>query len=507
MLSASMGAGDRPIEGSRPRALRRALAASLGLVLALSLAVVFLFQRREGREERALRALVEGGTGIFDSFADPDVARILQPGLAGRDFKGVPISSNPYGLREREYAYEKPDGVVRVVLLGDSFVFGYGVGAEDRLGVFLEEYLRARGRGAEVECLHLAVSSWNIRSECAYLRRQLGSLRPDLVVQVTVVNDLDDVHGVRGFGSMGLYSPQVPARANGLVSQLSYPPLWPKKVVTYLLYGLDQESRERYAGAGADIAALARAVERGGGRYLLVGAWESYNPMVLEHLMAGLEERQRAFVSAAFTADTSYRHDEEDRHWNRAGHEAIARMLYGLIVERGLLPDLALEPWDEAERAAREIHGAGLGDARRAREYQAFLAGNARERVRSSFELAALDAQAAKQVHGGIDDEGFVAPYAALILARRGGKTLELAGERLDEPGFTGGSAQVLVEEFPVGRIALAGAGAIDETWPLPAGTLAREFLTVRFVSDDYAYARLANGYCASFVLRSVAIR
>ena len=71
--------------------------------------------------------------------------------------------------------------VTRVVLLGDSFVFGYKTDQEDRLGVFLRRYLRERASdtAAEVECLHVAISSWNVQAECAYVRRQLGALRPE----------------------------------------------------------------------------------------------------------------------------------------------------------------------------------------------------------------------------------------------------------------------------------------------------------------------------------------
>ena len=111
-----------------------------------------------------------------------------------------------------------------------------------------------------------------------------------------------------------------------------------------------------------------------------------------------------------------------------------------------------------------------------------------------------------KQVHGGIDDEGRVAPYAALILARGTGGTLRVRGVRLLAPGLEGGRARVQVEEFPLGTIALDGAEEIDQAWPLPEGVAGREFLTVRFVADDYVYTNVRTGSCAAFVLRRVAI-
>ena len=205
-----------------------------------------------------------------------------------REFRGVPITSNEYGMREESYAIQKPAGTTRVVFVGDSFVFGYRAAAEDRLGVFLRNFLVQRGNSEEIECLHLAASSWNILAGSSYVRRQLHLLRPDLVVHVVVANDLDDAKGARGFGALGAYSPQVRERAGGLVSQLSPPGLWPQRLQTYLMFGLDHESRERYSDAATEISTLAAAVEAQGGRYLMLAGWESFNPMVSRHLASAL---------------------------------------------------------------------------------------------------------------------------------------------------------------------------------------------------------------------------
>jgi len=502
---------------------RRALAVLAGVALGLMVAVVVLVRVRRTGDPRALielaksdpeireaavAELVVGGRGLWDSFPDPDVGRILQPRREG-EFSGVDVVSNAFGMREEPYEDVKPDGVTRVVLVGDSFVFGFEAEQEERLGVFLRRYLSERTGNEAIECLHLAISSWNVRSECAYVRRQLGALRPDLVVQVIVINDLDDLKGVRGFGGMGFYSPQVRERANGLVSGLSYPALWPNRAPTYLLYGLDDESRERYARARNDVTRLARAVEESGGHYLLIGAWETFNPMVQGYVATDLRPDQVAYVSSAFTQDLRYRQDETDRHWNRAGHEKMAQMIYGLIARRELLP--GVPKWDVADEVVAEIHRPGLAEARAVEEYELVLRVKAHEQIASRFDLDDLKQRAVRQVHGGIDGDGNVAPYAALVLARGAGSELRVRGRRLPEPGLEGGRAEVHVEEFVVGEIALSTAGSdgsdeIDEAWPLPDAVREREFLTVRFVADDYAYTDARVGSCAAFVLERVAI-
>ena len=508
-------------DASSPSAGARRLAAVLaGTTLALGAGLVWLIRNPVGADpERmlelalnsdeirnaAIDEIVATSDGVWDSFPDPDVGRVMQRNVADRDFRGVSVSSNALGMREEPYTLEKAAGTTRVVLLGDSFVYGYNVEAEDRLGVFLEDFLEQRGSG-DVECLHVAATSWNVLAETAYLRRQLHVLQPDLVVQVVVVNDLDDCKGVRGFGSLASYSPQVRRRVGGLLSQLSPPQLWPKRLQTYLMFGLDHESRERYGEAAREIARLRDAVEAEGGKYLMLAAWESFNPMVEKHLAVGLDAEEVAYVSMSFTQDLRYRIDETDRHWNRAGHERIAMLVYGLAEARGLLPSLELAPWPDADAAVAEIHERGRAEASYVVEYSAALEAKAREQARSVIDFGALDRFAAKQVHAGLFAEGHVAPFASALMARGDGDKLHLTGKRL-APALLTGEARISVEGVEVGRIPLAGDPVdFDLRWPLPLGARERAFVSVRIESDDYLYTNVENGACASLKLARIAI-
>src|SRR5262249_23709273 len=138
--------------------------------------------------------VAQSGTG-WDSFADPAVGRLLQPRIKNFKITGMSVSTNDYGMREPHYALPKPDRTVRVVILGDSFVMGQGVDAQVRLGAHLERFLRMRGGVAArraIECLHFGLDGWNTLAEATWMRRQLGLVKPDLVVQVLVRNDLED---------------------------------------------------------------------------------------------------------------------------------------------------------------------------------------------------------------------------------------------------------------------------------------------------------------------------
>ncbi len=505
----------------RLHATRRVLAILAGLSVGLVGAVLALLLERRPEDPRALvklamkdpeirraaiERLVKEGSEVWDVFPDPEVGRVMQPNLIDRRFQGTLVSSNEFGLRETSFAPAKPAGVTRVVLLGDSYVFGYGVQPEERFGAFLERYLEEKsGAQAEsIECLHVAIGSWNIRAECAYLRRQIAALRPDLVVHLVIENDLDDLRGAR-FGATGLYTPQAPECVNGVVSQTIYPPLWPREGETYLLHGLDHESRRRYADAGREIARLASTVEPEG-RYLLLGGWMGFNPMVEKHLAAALDESQTGYVSEGFSQDARFILSADNHHWNPAGHERIARLVYGLIVERGLLPGLPLPRWDEAAREVEEIHGQGLARARDFEAFEDMLRHKAEAVLSSSFDLARLSEASAKQVHGGIDSAGNVAPYASLILARGEGTRLKLRGERYPAPELDAAVAEVYVEECLVDRIPLAGMEKIELGWELPHEVRDRPFLNIRFESSDYIYTDLTLGRAGSFVLRRIAV-
>lgn len=453
--------------------------------------------------EAAIQRLVDASLGVFDSHSDADVGRVLQPGLAERELAGVPIGSNSQGLREREYELPKPAGLVRVVLLGDSFVFGSGVRADERLGVQLERDLAAGAGGRRVEVLHVGIDSWNVLAECAFVRRQLALLQPDLVVQFTVHNDISDTPGVRGFGARGRFTPRLRQRGDALVGDM-LPYALGVPAVNWLSMGLDWESRTRFAEAGDAIVALARAVEAGGGRYLLVLNWARLNPIAREQWGSRLDERQVAFLPATFMEDPDWRISGADYHWNPAGHARVARLLYGLIVARGLLPGLDLPERAEATVELENLDAAGRLEAQGALPLE--MVGGPDSPIGSELTLDDLEPAEVQQIHGGIDAEGRLGPYASVILRRGAGRRLAVAGTCLDRPELDGARIAVLVDEVPVGELELAAGARLERGWSLPEAVAGRAFLSVRFVADDFAYAPDDTQHLVCFRLERVAL-
>lgn len=446
---------------------------------------------------RVVGQLMEGLSQPFDSHPDADVGRVLLPD-AERDGE----RTNAEGMRERDIVVPKPADVVRVVMLGDSFVFGLNVPADRRLGSELERLLSEGGAasGKRFECLHLAINSWNLHAECAFVRRQLERLQPDLVVQVSVANDLDDATGVRGFGAEASFTPRFRGRADALILDRYAQSFLRVDTRNLLGRGLDHESRSRFADALADVRRLRADLERlpGHPKHLLVLHWGPLAPAVYEHLGRPLEEDRPGsvlYVPLEFAADKSMWITPSDYHWNEKGHARVGGVLYGLVRANGWLPvELAARPdlEDEAARWMREGREVARTGAER-------MHATVKEHV-SAIDWPELDVPEARQVYGGIDLEGLVSPYASLVLRRPdGARRLIVRAAGLSDRSLLELRPRVFVEEFEVGRLELSPEREDDLAFDLPAAVAGREFLNVRFESDDWVYRGDGARHCVAF--------
>lgn len=447
--------------------------------------------------QRVIEELARRAGGNYDSHPDPDVGHVQLPG-SREGFHG-PETIDARGMRERTYALPKPPGTVRVVVLGDSFVFGWRVRAEERLGVFLEQDLRAHGAATEhLEVLHLGVISWSLVSECAWVLRQVEALAPDLVVQVTVTNDLDDPQGVRGFGTLA----SVATGPRGALVSVNHPrDVLGVERQGYLGHGLGAESRARFDEARRWIERLRAELARlpGAPRHLLLVNWNQLNPNFHEHLGRFLEPDSVLYLPVEFWKQPEYRVAPDDVHWSPAGHAAVARLLTALVRERGLLPLPGLAPWPEAEAEAHALFAAGRAAAEGAPVRPAGL--------RSTLDLRALGEREACQVFGGIDRDGLTAPGATVLLEMpAGARALVLRGRFLPEHALEGLEVRVQLEERELGRLRVRAGEPFEERLALFPGAETRGAVSVRFLADDFVYRGDDLRQCVTLALEQVGL-
>lgn len=131
------------------------------------------------------------GSAIKRPSARPGLRYELIPGGFAADYVGVPVSVNRLGLRDRELAVPKPPGVVRILGLGDSVTFGYGVRLEDTYLKVMERRLNAGApAGRRYEVVNAGVEECGLDAYYHTLRALAPVVEPDLVLVGIVLNDI-----------------------------------------------------------------------------------------------------------------------------------------------------------------------------------------------------------------------------------------------------------------------------------------------------------------------------
>ena len=101
---------------------------------------------------------------------------------------GVDVRINSDGLRDQEYPLEKNG--YRMIFLGDSLTFGWGVERPETFEYLLETRFNAQDRG-RVEILNFGTGNYNTAQQEALFGKKGLKYRPDKVVVFYFVNDAE----------------------------------------------------------------------------------------------------------------------------------------------------------------------------------------------------------------------------------------------------------------------------------------------------------------------------
>ncbi len=180
----------------RREAARGLLAAALSLLIGLGLVEAFLRLVYDPLEARPGAAPPNWEASVSLYEPDPFLEYRLKPGLVVEfvrqsDGATIAVRTNNLGFRDdRDYLPERPPGVRRVLLLGDSLVFGAGVAVEEAPAAQVEAALAAR-LDTPVEVMGWGVPGYGQEQERRLLEAlDAPSYAPDLVlVLITTQND------------------------------------------------------------------------------------------------------------------------------------------------------------------------------------------------------------------------------------------------------------------------------------------------------------------------------
>jgi len=94
---------------------------------------------------------------------------------------------NSFGFNDDEIPVKKAVGTRRIVLLGDSFIFGDGLPREETWGIKLRKLISSHNPSVEV--LLWGRNGWSTRGELEFLKRYGILFKPDILIVAFVTND------------------------------------------------------------------------------------------------------------------------------------------------------------------------------------------------------------------------------------------------------------------------------------------------------------------------------
>jgi hypothetical protein len=503
--------------GRAARALALALAAVLlallvteGLVALATGRALLTLPGADGHVARPLRrgpsGRASGGAapdvGLYQVHPDPLVGYVLSAEADLRILDGT-IRSDALGLRARP-GPPPPPNALRLVVLGDSVAFGFGLDDDRTLAARLEQLLRdARGPAARpVACFTVAMPGWNHRNAVHFLLDHLDRLDPDLVVYMPVGNDLEDADGVLETGQRRHLVPDpaqpdpwlwvgpgvdplrhVPAELAGdvgahldaLASRIGPPAL---------RSDVSPESVRRFDENARSIARLAEAMERRGGRVLVAHFTEG---RYVWHLWRRLVESGTDLpVLPLYEQLPDALRLPGDPHPGEQATLAMAVWIAHELLGRGWIPDGgpgALAALPEAPAACAPFRAQRRDDAEVVRlSDQQRLA--ARLALRPALDTATLEGL--QQLYTPLGPDGATGPRLLVALARAGDR-LEVALAPLpDRPDLYPLAVAVVVDGAPVGTLTVGPEGIARETWTLAPPAAPGAVLEVRLAPERW---------------------
>jgi lysophospholipase L1-like esterase len=462
--------------------------------------------------------------GLYVAHPDPRVGYVLRPDADLAIFDGT-IRSNEEGMRQRVGPL-RSFVPLRVVVLGDSVAFGYGLDDDQTIAHVLERELLAAvpHSGYPPHCRTIAAPGWNHRNAVEFLLANLDELEPDIVLYMPIANDLFDTDGVREDGRRrAARDPDSPepelavdqlagfrfaqdarerlhAEGRDDVGAWMGPPA--------LLADLTPGSSDRYEQNVDSIERLADAIEALPGLMapkahlaLLQYKDEAY----AWNIQRRLAERGRSipviplFKSVPDELTLGY-----DPHPNAEGAALMARWIAGELLLSGWLPT-----GEDEKGLALADERADLRAEARSPEDVALAADVARtgqwQRLRTTIDWETLEGVA--QILGGVNADGSVGTRALLMLGR-GGSELVVELARIEgRDDINQLEVVVEVDGQRVGTITIDGAGPATGRFavPPPAGPHA-EPLEVRLIPERWVEEPVPGGNSQSVSFRPLRV-
>ena len=91
-----------------------------------------------------------------------------------------PVHINSRSTRGKEFQSKKPPNTLRILCLGDSRTFGWGLSEAETYSGVLETFFQAQGKAIEV--INAGVNAWSYPQMLVYFRETAAQYEPDILI-------------------------------------------------------------------------------------------------------------------------------------------------------------------------------------------------------------------------------------------------------------------------------------------------------------------------------------
>lgn len=138
---------------------------------------------------------------------DPDTGWVLYPSDEHYTYEHY-VKLNAMGFRDDEINGKQP-GEYRILAVGDSHIYGQGLGNDELLTTYLEEDLNSTGSPCRFNIINMGIRAYSTNSELALLGKTARTLEPEHIIVYFYLNDFIPVniaHRYSRFSCMDWYT-------------------------------------------------------------------------------------------------------------------------------------------------------------------------------------------------------------------------------------------------------------------------------------------------------------
>jgi lysophospholipase L1-like esterase len=139
------------------------------------------------------------GLEIKEPAGNPRIGHVHRPSSKAH-LMGTDVSINSDGFRDKEYAREKAAGTRRIVVLGDSLTFGWGVEQHESFEHLLEQKMN---QVRPTEAINFGHGNYNTDQEVSLFEEKGLAYKPDQVALFYFINDAEPTPERSSWGFLG----------------------------------------------------------------------------------------------------------------------------------------------------------------------------------------------------------------------------------------------------------------------------------------------------------------